>query len=98
MNEECAFCQIMRGAQPASIVWGSFSESGPPEGVSEPGAAENELHPVPPEGLDGMLSTLLPIAAAHVLGRAIQLAAPADALGVCGVCWYPPGHSGKPHR
>lgn len=59
---------------------------------------ENEFHPVPPEGLDGMLSSLFTVAAAQVVGRAIELAAPADALGMCRSCRYPPGHLASRHR
>lgn len=53
---------------------------------------QNELHPVRPKGFDGMLSALFPIPAAQIVGRAIKIAAPADALGMGGPFRYPSGH------
>lgn len=53
---------------------------------------QNELHPVRPKGFDRMLSALFAVAAAQVVGRAVAIATPADALGMCGPFRYPSDH------
>jgi hypothetical protein len=52
----------------------------------------SEVHPVRPKGFDGMLGALFAIAAAQIIGRAVPIAAPADALRMCGVYGYPSCH------
>src|SRR5215469_3636868 len=56
----------------------------------------SEVHPVGPKGFDGMLGALFPIAAAQIVGRAVPVAAPADALRMSRAYGYPSYHARDP--
>ena len=53
---------------------------------------KTELRPVRPKSFAGMLRAFFAVAAAQIVGRAVPVAAPADALRMCGVNWYPSCH------